>query len=256
MNLYGKMVLVIGFISGIGLGIVKVLVQVGVQLVFNGFGDSSYVWVEVVVLGKIFGYYDVDLCDVGQIEVMMCYVESIFGGVDIVINNVGIQYVVLVEQFLVDKWNDIFVINFFSVFYIICLVLLGMCQCNWGCIINIVLVYGLVVLKEKLVYVVVKYVVVGLIKIVVLEIVCSGIICNVICSGWVLILLVQQQIDKCIVEGVDLEQVSVQLLVEKQFFGEFVILQQLGEMVLFLCSDVVVQVCGVVWNMDGGWVVQ
>ena len=255
MNLHGKTALVTGSTSGIGLGIAKVLAQAGAQLVLNGFGDSSHARAEVAALGKIPGYHDADLRDVGQIEAMMHYAESTFGGVDIVINNAGIQHVAPVEQFPVDKWNDILAINLSSVFHTTRLALPGMRQRNWGRIINIASVHGLVASKEKSAYVAAKHAVVGLTKTVALETARSGITCNAICPGWVLTPLVQQ-IDKRIAEGVDPEQASAQLLAEKQPSGEFVTPQQLGEMALFLCSDAAAQVRGAAWNMDGGWVAQ
>ncbi len=212
MNLHGKTALVTGSTSGIGLGIAKVLAQAGAQLVLNGFGDSSHARAEVAALGKIPGYHDADLRDVGQIEAMMRYAESTFGGVDIVINNAGIQHVAPVEQFPVDKWNDILAINLSSVFHTTRLALPGMRQRNWGRIINIASVHGLVASKEKSAYVAAKHAVVGLTKTVALETARSGITCNAICPGWVLTPLVQQQIDKRIAEGVDPEQASAQLL--------------------------------------------
>lgn len=148
MNLHGKTALVTGSTSGIGLGIAKVLAQAGAQLVLNGFGDSSHARAEVAALGKI-GYHDADLRDVGQIEAMMRYAESTFGGVDIVINNAGIQHVAPVEQFPVDKWNDILAINLSSVFHTTRLALPGMRQRNWGRIINIASVHGTVASKRN-----------------------------------------------------------------------------------------------------------
>ena len=101
-------------------------------MILNGFGDSSHARAEVAALGKIPGYHDADLRDVGQIEAMMRYAESTFGGVDIVINNAGIQHVAPVEQFPVDKWNDILAINLSSVFHTTRPALPGMRQRNWG----------------------------------------------------------------------------------------------------------------------------
>lgn len=250
MNLHGKTALVTGSTSGIGLGIAKVLAQAGAQMILNGFGDSSHARAEVAALGKIPGYHDADLRDVGQIEAMMRYAESTFGGVDIVINNAGIQHVAPVEQFPVDKWNDILAINLSSVFHTTRLALPGMRQRNWGRIINIASVHGLVASKEKSAYVAAKHAVVGLTKTVATETARSGITCNAICPGWVLTPLVQQQIDKRIAEGVDPEQASAQLLAEKQPSGEFVTPQQLGEMALFLCSDAAASARR---RMEHGW---
>ncbi len=183
MNLHGKTALVTGSTSGIGLGIAKVLAQAGAQLVLNGFGDSSHAWAEVAALGKIPGYHDADLRDVGQIEAMMRYAESTFGGVDIVINNAGIQHVAPVEQFPVDKWNDILAINLSSVFHTTRPALPGMRQRNWGRIINIASVHGPVASKEKSAYVAAKHAVVGLTKTVAPETARSGITCNAICPA-------------------------------------------------------------------------
>lgn len=229
MNLNGKTALVTGSTSGIGLGIAKVLAQAGAQLVLNGFGDSLSARAEVAALGKIPGYHDADLRDVGQIEAMMRYTESEFGGVDIVINNAGIQHVAPVEQFAVEKWNDILAINLSSVFHTSRLALPGMRERNWGRIINIASVHGLVASKEKSAYVAAKHGVIGFSKTLALETARTGITCNAICPGWVLTPLVQQQIDKRIAEGAEPEQARAQLLAEKQPSGEFVTPQQLGK---------------------------
>ena len=256
MNLNGKTALVTGSTSGIGLGIAKVLAQAGAQLVLNGFGDSLSARAEVAALGKIPGYHDADLRDVGQIEAMMRYTESEFGGVDIVINNAGIQHVAPVEQFAVEKWNDILAINLSSVFHTSRLALPGMRERNWGRIINIASVHGLVASKEKSAYVAAKHGVVGLTKTTALETAQSGVTCNALCPGWVLPPLVQQQIDKRIADGAAPESARDALLAEKQPSREFVTPEQLGELTLFLCSEGAAQVRGGAWNMDGGWVAQ
>ncbi|EMM1612450.1 3-hydroxybutyrate dehydrogenase [Raoultella ornithinolytica] len=256
MNLNGKVALVTGSTSGIGLGIAKVLAKAGAQLILNGFGDSASARAEVAQIGKTPGYHDADLRDVQQIEAMMAYAEAQFGGVDIVINNAGIQHVAPVEHFAVEKWNDIIAINLSSVFHTSRLALPGMRARNWGRIINIASVHGLVASKDKSAYVAAKHGVIGLSKTLALETARTGVTCNAICPGWVLTPLVQQQIDKRIAEGSDPEQAREQLLAEKQPSGEFVTPEQLGELALFLCSDGAAQVRGAAWNMDGGWVAQ
>lgn len=240
MNLNAKVALVTGSTSGIGLGIAKVLAKSGAQLILNGFGDSASARAEVAQ----------------QIEAMMAYAEAQFGGVDIVINNAGIQHVAPVEHFAVEKWNDIIAINLSSVFHTSRLALPGMRARNWGRIINIASVHGLVASKEKSAYVAAKHGVVGLTKTLALETASTGVTCNAICPGWVLTPLVQQQIDKRIAEGSDPQQAREQLLAEKQPSGEFVTPQQLGELALFLCSEGAAQVRGAAWNIDGGWVAQ
>lgn len=127
---------------------------------------------------------------------------------------------------------------------------------NWGRIINIASVHGLVASKNKSAYVAAKHGVIGLTKSVALETARTNVTCNAICPGWVLTPLVQQQIDKRIADGAKPEAALKDLLEEKQPSGQFVTPQQLGELALFLCSDSATQVRGVAWNMDGGWVAQ
>lgn len=256
MNLNGKTALVTGSTSGIGLGIARILAKAGAQLILNGFGDSESAREEIAQLGKKPGYHDADLRDVLQIEAMMHYAESQFGGVDILVNNAGIQHVAPVDAFPVEKWNDIIAINLSSVFHTSRLALPAMREKNWGRIINIASVHGLVASKEKSAYVAAKHGVVGFTKSLALETARTGITANTICPGWVLTPLVQQQIDKRIAEGVPPEQARDLLLAEKQPSGEFVTPEQLGELALFLCSEGAVNVRGAAWNMDGGWVAQ
>ncbi|WP_320710827.1 3-hydroxybutyrate dehydrogenase [Enterobacter asburiae] len=256
MNLNGKTALVTGSTSGIGLGIARVLAKAGAQLILNGFGDSESAREEIAQLGKKPGYHDADLRDVLQIEAMMRYAESQFGGVDILVNNAGIQHVAPIDAFPVEKWNDIIAINLSSVFHTSRLALPAMREKNWGRIINIASVHGLVASKEKSAYVAAKHGVVGFTKSLALETARTGVTANTICPGWVLTPLVQQQIDKRIADGVPPEQARDLLLTEKQPSGEFVTPEQLGELALFLCSEGAVNVRGAAWNMDGGWVAQ
>lgn len=256
MNLQGKVALITGSTSGIGLGIARVLAKAGAQTILNGFGDSQAACAEVAQLGLAPGYHDADLRDVRQIEAMFAWAEREFGGVDIVVNNAGIQHVAPVESFAVEKWDDILAINLSSIFHTSRLALPRMRERNWGRIINIASVHGLVASKDKSAYVAAKHGAIGLTKTLALETARTGITCNAICPGWVLTPLVQQQIDRRIAEGTDPQLAREQLVAEKQPSGEFVTPEQLGEMALFLCTDAAAQVRGAAWNMDGGWVAQ
>lgn len=256
MHLNGKVALVTGSTSGIGLGIACALAEAGAELILNGFGEVDRAKEKVARYGARPGYHDADLSDPAQIEAMMQYAEREYGGVDILVNNAGIQHVAPVEQFPVEKWNAILAINLSSVFHTSRLALPGMKERNWGRIINIASVHGLVASKEKSAYVAAKHAVVGLTKVIALENAQTNITCNALCPGWVLTPLVQQQIDQRIASGIAPDMARDSLLGEKQPSGEFVTPEQLGALALFLCSDAASQVRGAAWNMDGGWVAQ
>ncbi|GFM49072.1 3-hydroxybutyrate dehydrogenase [Pseudomonas capsici] len=253
MNLQGKTALVTGSTSGIGLGIALVLAKAGANLVLNGFGDASAVIAQVQQSGGRVGHHPADVSDPAQIADMIAYAEREFGGVDILVNNAGIQHVDAVEDFAVERWDSIIAINLSSVFHTTRLCLPGMRHKDWGRIINIASVHGLVGSTGKAAYVAAKHGVIGLTKVVGLETARSNVTCNAICPGWVLTPLVQQQIDNR--QG-DPDQARHDLLAEKQPSLDFVTPQQLGELVLFLCSEAAVQVRGAAWNVDGGWLAQ
>ena len=256
MSVQGKTALVTGSTSGIGLGIASVLAAAGARVILNGFGDVAQAQAQVAQLGAAPGYHGADLGDAAQIADMMQYAEREFGGVDILVNNAGIQHVAPLDQFPVEKWNAILAINLSAVFHTCRLALPGMRERNWGRIINVSSVHGLVASKDKSAYVAAKHGVVGLTKTLALETARTPVTCNAICPGWVLPPLVQQQIDKRIAAGTDPQRARDELLAEKQPSQEFVTPEQLGELALFLCSDAAAQVRGAAWNMDGGWLAQ
>ncbi|BEN71755.1 3-hydroxybutyrate dehydrogenase [Serratia marcescens] len=256
MSVQGKTALVTGSTSGIGLGIASVLAAAGARVILNGFGDVAQAQAQVAQLGTAPGYHGADLGDAAQIADMMQYAEREFGGVDILVNNAGIQHVAPLDQFPVEKWNAILAINLSAVFHTCRLALPGMRERNWGRIINVASVHGLVASKDKSAYVAAKHGVVGLTKTLALETARTPVTCNAICPGWVLTPLVQQQIDKRIAAGTDPQRARDELLAEKQPSQEFVTPEQLGELALFLCSDAAAQVRGAAWNMDGGWLAQ
>ena len=258
--LKGKTALVTGSTSGIGLGIAKALARQGANIVLNGFGDVDGPRAEVLAAGEAAGaqvaYHGADMSRVADIEDMMKYSASQFGRVDILVNNAGIQHVASVEEFPVERWDSIIAINLSSVFHSTRLALPGMRKRGWGRIVNIASVHGLVGSVGKAAYVAAKHGVIGLTKVVGLETATSNITCNAICPGWVLTPLVQKQIDQRISQGIDPYQAQHDLLAEKQPSLEFVTPPQLGELVLFLCSEAGSQVRGAAWNVDGGWLAQ
>ena len=256
MSLKGKTALVTGSTSGIGLGISLGLARAGANVVLNGFGDANAVIAEVEQFGGRVGHHPADVSDPAQIAEMFAYAEREFGGVDILVNNVGIQHVATVEEFPVERWDAIIAINLSSVFHSTRLALPGMRAKGWGRIVNIASVHGQVGSVGKSAYVAAKHGVIGLTKVVGLETATSNVTCNAICPGWVLTPLVQKQIDDRAAGGVDPQQAQHDLLAEKQPSLEFVTPAHLGELVLFLCSEAGSQVRGAAWNIDGGWLAQ
>jgi 3-hydroxybutyrate dehydrogenase len=255
--LKGKTALVTGSTSGIGLGIALALARQGADVILNGFGDAEGPKAEVAALGVRVGYHGADMSRSSEIEAMMTYAQTEFGGVDILVNNAGIQHVSAVEDFPVDRWDAIIAINLSSAFHTTRLALPGMKAKNWGRVLNVASVHGLVASTQKAAYVAAKHGVIGLTKVVALENATTGVTCNAICPGWVLTPLVQKQVEmRAAKEGVDIQEATRRLLGEKQPSLQFTTPEQLGDLAVFLCSAAADNVRGVAWNMDGGWTAQ
>jgi 3-hydroxybutyrate dehydrogenase len=192
-----------------------------------------------------------------EIEDMMKAAAKEFGRVDILVNNAGIQHVASVEDFPVERWDAIIAINMSSAFHTTRLALPAMKAANWGRIINVASVHGLVASAQKSAYVAAKHGVVGLTKVTALETATTGVTCNSICPGWVLTPLVQKQVDaKAAALGVSNEEATKRLLGEKEPSMQFTTPEELGELAVFFCSPAANNVRGVAWNMDGGWTAQ
>ena len=255
--LNGKTALVTGSTSGIGLGIAKALAQAGARMVVNGFGDVDQARADIEAMGVDTLYHAADMRQSAEIEDMIKMVAETWGPIDIVVNNAGIQHVSPIEQFPVDKWNDVIAINLTSAFHTTRLTLPSMRQHNWGRILNIASVHGLVASADKSAYVAAKHGLVGLTKVTALETATTGVTCNAICPGWVLTPLVQQQVDaKAFALGVSVDEATRLLLSEKEPSMQFTTPEELGELALFLCSAAGNNVRGAAWNMDGGWAAQ
>jgi 3-hydroxybutyrate dehydrogenase len=255
--LKGKTALVTGSTSGIGLGLAKALAEQGANIVLNGFGDVQGPSAEVSALGVKVAYHGADMSKPAEIEDMMKYAAAQFGCVDILVNNAGIQHVARIEDFPLERWDAIIAINLCSAFHATRLALPAMQKTNWGRIINVASVHGLVASAEKSAYVTAKHGLVGFTKVTALENATSGITCNAICPGWVLTPLVQKQVDaRASAGGISNAAAIQQLLKEKEPSLQFTTPEELGALALFLCSPAGNNVRGVAWNMDGGWAAQ
>ena len=258
--LKGKTALITGSTSGIGLGIARALAREGANIVINGFGEPDAIAQVQTDLqsNKVRTlYHGADMSQAAAIEAMIKAAEGTFGRIDILVNNAGIQHVAPVESFPADRWDAIIAINLSSAFHTTRLALPKMKQNNWGRIINIASVHGLVASAEKSAYVAAKHGIVGLTKAVALELARTGVTCNAICPGWVLTPLVQKQVDaRAASDRIDQEAAKKALLSEKQPSQQFVTAEQLGALAVFLCTPAADQVRGAAWNVDGGWYAQ
>jgi len=255
--LNGKTALVTGSTSGIGLGVALELAKQGANIILNGFGDHDAPRAQIEALGVKVGYSGADMSKPAEIAAMMDYAATEFGGVDILVNNAGIQHVSPVESFPVDKWDAIIAINLSAAFHATRLAIPSMRAKNWGRVISIASVHGLVASANKSAYVAAKHGIVGLTKAVALEVATTGITVNAICPGWVLTAMVQKQIDdRAANEKISADQATKELLGEKEPSLQFTTVEQLGALAVFMCSPAADNIRGVAWAMDGGWTAQ
>ena len=255
--LQGKTALVTGSTSGIGLGLAQALAAQGANIVMNGFGEVDAALAQVRALGVQVSYHGADMSKPADLEDMVRHAQATFGGVDVLVNNAGIQHVARIENFPPERWDAVIAINLSSAFHASRMVLPGMLARNWGRILNIASVHGLVASADKSAYVAAKHGLVGLTKVTALENATTGVTCNAICPGWVLTPLVQKQVDaKAAALGISNEQAKRQLLAEKEPSLQFTTPEELGALAVFLCSKAADNVRGVAWNMDGGWAAQ
>ena len=260
-TLKGKTALITGSTSGIGLASAHVLAEQGINLVLHGLISSD----EGARLAQEFStkyqisviFDNANLMEADAIATFMKKAIKTMGSIDILINNAGIQHTEAVDTFPENKWNAIIAINLTAAFHTIQLALPGMKTNSWGRIINIASVHGLVASKNKVAYCAAKHGIVGLTKVVALECAEHSITANAICPGWVDTPLINDQItDIARKEKSSFEQAKYQLITAKQPVPEMMAPRQIGEFILFLCSDSARSITGSSLPMDGAWTAQ
>ena len=258
MNLTGKTALVTGSTSGIGLAYAKALAGQGANVVINGFGDAAAIEAERQGLEALSGaralYSGHDLTKVDEIEAMMKAAADAFGGIDVLVNNAGVQHVAPVEEFPVDKWNLIIALNLTSAFHTTRLAVPYMKQKKWGRIIQTASAHSLVASPFKSAYVTAKHGLAGFTKTIALELATFGVTANCISPGYVWTPLVENQIpDTMKARNMTREQVINDVLLAGQPTKQFVTAEQVAEIALFLCSDAASNITGANISVDGGW---
>jgi 3-hydroxybutyrate dehydrogenase len=258
MTLQGKTALITGSTSGIGLAYAKSLAAAGANLVINGFGDADAIEAERLALEAASGASVIhsghDLTKVEEIEAMMAQAADRFGGVDILINNAGTQHVAPVEEFPVDKWSLIIRLNLESAFHTTRLAVPYMKQRKWGRIIQTASAHSLVASPYKCAYVTAKHGLAGFTKTIALELAAFGVTANCISPGYVWTPLVENQIpDTMKARNMTREQVINDVLLAGQPTKEFVTVEQVAAIAMFLCSDAANNITGANLSVDGGW---
>jgi len=256
--LAGKVSLITGSTSGIGLGIARALAAAGSEIVLNGFGKAEDV---ADVRGRIaaefkvpVSYSPADMSKPAAIAEMIETTLQSSGRLDILVNNAGIQHVAPVQEFPIEKWDAILGINLSSAFHTTRLALPTMLRNKWGRIINIASAHGLVASPFKSAYVAAKHGIVGLTKVVALETAEQGITCNAVCPGYVYTPLVEAQIEgQAKAHGIAREQVIRDVLLAQQPNKRFAAVEELGALAVFLASEAAASITGVALPVDGGW---
>ena len=258
MSLQGKVALITGSTSGIGLGIAKALAKEGATLVLNGLGDPAAIEQIRAAVAAEFGvevhFIGADLTKAEAVEAMIKEVETKCGSLDILVNNAGMQHVCPIEEFPPEKYDLIIALNLSAAFHAIRLAVPGMKARGWGRIINVASAHALVASPFKSAYVASKHAILGLTKTVALEVAEHGITANAICPGYVMTPLVEKQIpDTAKARGISEEEVIRDVLLYAQSTKKFVEVEELGALAAFLCSDGARSMTGIALPVDGGW---
>src|SRR6202050_4122679 len=258
MPLAKRHALVTGSTSGIGLAIARALAREGANVTINGFGDKAAIETERSAIEKEFAvksiYSAADMTKPAEIADMIKTAESTFGSVDILVNNAGIQYVAPIEEFPADKWDAIIAINLSAAFHAIRAAVPGMKARKWGRIVNTASAHSKVASPFKSAYVTAKHGLNGLTKTVALELATFGVTANCISPGYVWTPLVEKQIpDTMKARNMTAEQVKTQVLLAAQPTKQFVTVDQVASLAVYLCSDAAAQITGANLSIDGGW---
>ena len=260
-ELAGRVAIVTGSTSGIGLGIAREFAAAGMNIMLNGFGDATEIERTRAGLAETFGvnvaFSAADMSKPSDIVAMVTDARKAFGQVDILVNNAGIQHVEAIETFPQEKWDAIIAINLSSAFHATKAVIGEMKARKWGRIINIASAHALVASPFKSAYVAAKHGILGLSKTVALEVAEFGVTVNAICPGYVLTPLVQKQIPETAkARGITEEQVIKDVLLHAQPTRQFVTTEQLGALAVFLCTGAAASITGTALPVDGGWTAQ
>ncbi len=258
MFLKDRTAAITGSTSGIGLAYARALAAEGANLVINGIMPAADAEKLRTDLEQEFGvkvvFSPADMTKPAEIAGFVAEGEKVFGAIDILINNAGIQYVAPIDEFPIEKWDQIIAINLSSAFHTIRAALPKMKEKGWGRIINTASAHAFVASPFKSAYVSAKHGIAGLTKTVALEVATKGITVNAIAPGYVWTPLVEKQIpDTMKARNMTKEQVINDVLLDAQPTKEFVTVEQVAALAVFLCTDSAKSITGATLPIDGGW---
>ena len=261
MMLKGKVALVTGSTSGIGLGIARGLASAGADVALNGFGEAGEIEALRRAIEAEHGVRVIlaqaDISDAAACAAMVDTAARQLGALDILVNNAGIQATYPLEEFPVERWDQVLAVNLSGAFYAMRATMPAMRSRGWGRVVNIASAHGLVASTNKAAYVAAKHGLLGLTKVAALEYANTGVTVNAVCPGWVLTPLVEQQIARRAEEtGAGIEAATRELLAEKQPMLRFSTREHIAAAVLYLCSAGAETVTGTHLSVDGGWTAQ
>jgi 3-hydroxybutyrate dehydrogenase len=258
MTIKGKVAVITGSTSGIGLGVAEALARAGVHVAINSFTDSESDQRCVKTIAEGCGvrgiYVQADMSKPEEARSLVERAAEELGSVDILVNNAGIQHVDAIPDFPIEKWDQVLAINLSSAFHTTAAALPHMRRAGWGRVINIASAHGLTASPYKSAYVAAKHGIVGLTKVTALETAEEAITCNAICPGYVLTPLVENQIPDTMAKyGMDRDTVVREVLLQRQPSKQFATVEQIGGTAVFLCGEAAAQITGTTISVDGGW---
>lgn len=252
MSLEGKVAIVTGAASSIGLAIARDFAKHGIRVTLADIdverGEGAAAELEGARFQKA------DMANSEDLQRLVADTIATGGQVDILVNNAGIQYVSPVAEFPEAKWRQIIEIMLTAPFLLTKAVLPGMYERKWGRIINLGSVHSLRASAFKAAYVAAKHGLLGLTRVTALEAGPYGVTCNAICPSYVRTPLVEKQIaDQARVHGIPESEVVEKIMVSEGAIRRLLEPEEVAQFTTYLCTDAASGITGSALTIDCGW---
>ncbi|MFL5659002.1 MAG: 3-hydroxybutyrate dehydrogenase [Ktedonobacteraceae bacterium] len=246
----GKVAIVTGAASGIGLAVARDFAKHGIRVTLSDIEGGQAAAAELP--GARF--QAADMAQSTDIQRLVADTIAAEGQVDILVNNAGIQYVAPITEFPEAKWRQIIEIMLTAPFLLTKAVLPGMYTRGWGRIINIASVHALRASAFKSAYVSAKHGLLGLTRVTALEGAEHGVTCNAICPSYVRTPLVEKQIaDQARIHNIPESEVVEKIMVVEGAIHRLLEPEEVAQLVTYLCTDAASAITGGAQTIDCGW---